>query len=131
MKFHKIFLIAWQFFLHYVKLKRFPTQNLDSLDRPALLKLYQSYAMPIARRGTNSTLNDVEMESVDRISHSQRQQNTSKRRNHQVIMAPSVDSVTSACKKIRLVNTNGSSHSINTNKRQIDAPMVGNISFEL
>lgn len=81
-------------------LQRFPNRNLSALSRDELLKLYSIYATPKARRNTPNT--DVEMTPVN---SNVMQENGHKRSRYQMISAPTVETVTNACKKIRLINT--------------------------
>lgn len=103
------------------------------LERDALLALFHSYALPKGRRGANTattiTSLDVEMKSTDGQSKN-KFENGNKRQRYQLIAAPSVETVTSACKRIRLVNNNNSNTKIdesrrtNLQKRQCDIDMV-------
>lgn len=81
-------------------LQRFPNRNISTLERDELLKLFSLYAVPKARRNTSNT--DVEMTPVNTNVI---QENGHKRSRHQMISAPTVETVTNACKKIRLINT--------------------------
>lgn len=83
-------------------LQRFPNRNLSTLSRDELLKLFSLYAIPKARRNTPNT--DVEMTPVH-TNVIQQEQNGHKRSRHQMITAPTVETVTNACKKIRLFST--------------------------
>lgn len=77
---------------------------------------------------------EVEMKSDDGLNHEQHTAlNNNKRPRHALITAPSVETVTNACKRIRLANSNGmqstssienSSVAINSQKRQIDSQVV-------
>lgn len=119
-----------------INLQRFPTQDVAILDRNILLQLFSSYAVPKGRRGTGDReTNEVEMKLPERLNHEQHINfNNNKRPRHALITAPSVETVTNACKKIRLVNSNGvqSTSSINNNnpaainsqKRQLDSQVV-------
>lgn len=121
-------------------LQRFPNQNVSELQRDDLLKLYSMYAIPKARRIKGNE--DVEMKAA--TEPIVRRDNEHKRSRHHLITAPTVETVTNACKKIRLINTDGiglnGTRAINTqevvntkcmglnNKRQCEPePMV--ISF--
>lgn len=84
--------------------------------RDELLKLFSLYAVPKARRNNSNT--DVEMTPV-RINVIQ-PENGHKRSRHQMITAPTIETVTNACKKIRLIST-----AANTQKRPCQpSPMV-------
>lgn len=88
------------------------------LQRDELLKLFSMYAVPKARR-TKPT-EDVEMEPTSEPIDTR--PNEHKRPRHQLITAPTVETVTNACKKIRLINSERVGLS---NKRQCEAtPMV-------
>lgn len=77
------------------------------------------YAVPKSRRGASNEI-DVEMRPVTQSSV--KRENENKRPRHQLITAPTVETVTNACKKIRLINTERAS---TNNKRQGDSmPMV-------
>lgn len=100
---------------------------MSGLDRNALLAIFHSYALPKGRRGAST---DVEMKSTDGQLKN-RFENGNKRQRHQLIVEPSVETVTSACKRIRLVNNNNSntnsideSRRTNMQKRQCDMDMV-------
>lgn len=96
-------------------LQRFPNQNVSGLPREELLKLFSMYAVPKSRRTTS---NDVDMKSITQSSV--KRENENKRSRNQLITAPTVETVTNACKKIRLINTERTS-----NKRQGNStPMV-------
>lgn len=71
------------------------------MSRDELLKLFSLYAVPKARRNTSNT--DIEMTPVH--TNVIQQENGHKRTRHQMITAPTVETVTNACKKIRLINT--------------------------
>ncbi|XP_031635169.1 uncharacterized protein LOC116348329 [Contarinia nasturtii] len=92
---------------------RFPNQNVSLLQRGELLKLFSMYAVPKARRGTSN--GDIEMKPVTNTNVASR--NEYKRPRHQLITPPTVETVTNACKKIRLINKNIEGVSPN-NKRQ-------------
>ena len=81
-------------------MQRFPNRNILTLSRDELLKLFSIYAVPKARRNTSNI--DVEMTP---INTNVIQENGQKRSRHQMISAPTVETVTNACKKIRLINT--------------------------
>lgn len=93
-------------------LQRFPNRDISTLSRDELLKLFAIYAIPKARRNAIST--DVEMTPANNIK-----ENEHKRSRHQMISPPTVDSVTNACKKIRLINNTAS-----TQKRLHQSPLV-------
>lgn len=95
-------------------LQRFPNRNLSTLSRDELLKLFSLYAIPKARRNTSNT--DVEMTPVC-TNVIQQEQNGHKRSRHQMITAPTVETVTNACKKIRLFSTAAA-----TQKRPCQSP---------
>lgn len=96
-------------------LQRFPNRNISTLSRDELLKLFSTYAVPKARR--NAATTDVEMTPVNT--------NGLKRNRHQMISAPTVETVTNACKKIRLINNTAA-----TQKRPCQpSPMVSFIRF--
>lgn len=98
-------------------MQRFPNQNVSELQRDELLRLYVMYAEPKARRTTPNQ--DVEMKSL--VETIPRRENQNKRPRHQMITAPTVETVTNACKKIRLINT----ERVNLQKRQCETmPMV-------
>lgn len=119
-----------------INLQRFPTQDIAQLDRNTLLRLFSSYALPKGRRGTgNREANEIEMKLADRLNHEQHiNLSNNKRSGPPLITAPSVETVTIACKRIRLVNSNGvqSTSCINNNnpaaissqKRQLDSQVV-------
>lgn len=122
-------------------LQRFPTQDVAQLERNTLLQLFSSYAVPKGRRGTgNIETNEIEMKSADQLNQEQQiNMKNNKRSRHSLITGPSVETVTNACKRIRLVNSNGiQSNScisdnpvaINSQKRQIDSQVVSFESFE-
>ncbi|XP_055306374.1 uncharacterized protein LOC129570698 [Sitodiplosis mosellana] len=94
---------------------RFPNQNVSSLPREELLKLFSLYAMPKSRRATSNVI-DVDMKPVTQSGV--KRENENKRTRHQLITAPTVETVTNACKKIRLINTKRLS---TNNKRQGDS----------
>lgn len=101
--------------------QRFPNQNVSLLQRDELLKLFSVYAMPKAQRGTPNV--DVEMKPASKTNVTR--ENEHKRLRHQLITAPTVETVTNACKKIRLINTNIERVNSTNNKRQCDpSPMV-------
>lgn len=77
------------------------------------------YAEPREARKTTSN-QDVEMKPIVE-SFPKRENGNSKRSRHQMITAPTVETVTNACKRIRLINT----EHINSHKRQCEpSPMV-------
>lgn len=77
------------------------------------------YAEPREARRTTSN-QDVEMKPIVE-SFPKRENGNNKRSRHQMITAPTVETVTNACKRIRLINT----EHINSHKRQCEpAPMV-------
>lgn len=96
-------------------LQRFPSQNVSGLKREELLRLFAMYAVPKARRTKPNE--DVEMKPV--TDPNKKRDNEHKRSRHQMVTAPTVETVTNACKKIRLINTE-------RNKRQCEpsSPMV-------
>lgn len=96
-------------------LQRFPNRDISSLSRDELLKLFAIYAVPKARRNAIST--DVEMTPVNNTLVIK--ENEHKRSRHQMISAPTVDSVTNACKKIRLIN-----NTTTNQKRSHQSPLV-------
>lgn len=81
-------------------LQRFPNRNISTLSRDELLKLYSTYAIPKARRPTSTT--DVEMTPA---KTNVIRENEHKRSRHQMVSGPTVETVTNACKKIRLIST--------------------------
>lgn len=86
------------------------------MARDELLKLFSLYAIPKARRNNSST--DVEMTPAR--TNVIQQENGHKRSRYQMITAPTVETVTNACKKIRLIST-----ATNTQKRPCQpSPMV-------
>lgn len=97
-------------------LQRFPNQNMSDMQRDELLKLFLVYATPKARRTTLNS--DVEMKPIElNVSR----ENSQKRSRHQAITAPTVETVTNACKRIRLINT----ERVCSQKRQCEpSPMV-------
>lgn len=119
-----------------INLQRFPTQDVVNLERETLLQLFSSYAVPKGRRGAAVIgTNETETKSTDELNEEQHTNlNNNKRPRHALITAPSVETVTNACKKIRLVNSAGiqsTSSSIYNNpvfnisqKRQIVGQMV-------
>lgn len=112
--------------------QRFPNQNVSQMQRTELLKLFAVYAVPKAQR--NNSIIDIDMKSIDGASL--KQENDHKRSRHQIITAPTVETVTNACKRIRLINTERGTRNTtttkllpqingNSNKRQYEAvPMV-------
>lgn len=97
--------------------QRFPNQNVPE-HREELLRLFSLYAEPKARRTASNP--DVEMKPA--IESNPRRENENKRPRHQMITAPTVETVTNACKRIRLINTE---RVINQQKRQCEtSPMV-------
>lgn len=99
-------------------LQRFPSRDLSTMLRDELLKLFSLYAVPKARRNNSNT--DVEMTPARTNVNVIQQENGHKRSRHQMITAPTVETVTNACKKIRLFNT-----AANTQKRPCQpSPMV-------
>lgn len=77
------------------------------------------YAEPREARRTTSN-QDVEMKPIVESSP-KRENGNNKRSRHQMITAPTVETVTNACKKIRLINTEHT----NSHKRQCEpSPMV-------
>lgn len=120
-----------------INLQRFPTQDVVDLERDTLLQLFSSYAVPKGRRGAAVIeTNETEMKSTDELNQEQRTHfNNNKRPRHALITAPSVETVTNACKRIRLINSAGSQStrssvynnnpvSNSSQKRQIDGQMV-------
>ena len=106
-----------------VFVQRFPSQNVSALSREELLKLFSLYAVPKSRRITSNEI-DVDMKPVTQSGV--KRENGNKRPRHQLITAPTVETVTNACKKIRLINTERISKN---NKRHGDStPMVWNKS---
>lgn len=111
------------------------------MERSILLQLFSSYAIPKSRRDTGLIeTNEIEMKSADRSNHEQYTNlNNKKRPRHALITAPSVETVTKACKRIRLVNSNGIQSTssidnnpvaINSQKRQKDSQLVSFRWFE-
>lgn len=89
-----------------------------NLRRDELLKLFSMYAVPKARR--IKLTDDIEMKLAPEPIDTR--PNEHKRPRHQLITAPTVETVTNACKKIRLINTERVGLN---NKRQCEAsPMV-------
>lgn len=118
-------------------MQRFPNQNVSQLPRNELLKLFSVYAVPKAQR--NNSIKDIDMKPIDGVSL--KRENEHKRSRHQTITAPTIETVTNACKKIRLINTDSGTTNTTTttltttkylpqtngssNKRQYEsAPMV-------
>lgn len=91
------------------------------MQREQLLKLYSMYATPKSRRLPSNT--DVEMENTTekRANIETKRENGLKRSRHQTITAPTVETVTNACKRICLINNDR----ICTQKRPCESmPMV-------
>lgn len=88
------------------------------MSRDELLKLFSLYAVPKARRNNSNA--DVEMTPARTNVNIVQRENGNKRSRHQMITAPTVETVTNACKKIRLFST-----AANTQKRPCQpSPMV-------
>lgn len=102
-------------------LQRFPSQNVSTLPREELLKLFSLYAVPKSRRITTNEI-DVDMKPVTQLGV--KRENGNKRSRHQLITAPTVETVTNACKKIRLINNERIS--INNKRHGDSTPMVWN-----
>lgn len=100
-------------------LQRFPNQNVSTLVREELLKLFSMYAMPKSRRATSNEI-DVDMKTVTQPSG--KRENENKRPRHQLITAPTVETVTNECKKIRLINNERLSS--NNKRKNGSTPMV-------
>lgn len=99
------------------------------MQRDQLLKLYSMYATPKAKR--LNAISDVEMEYAGdkNINTEKGREKGLKRSRNQTITAPTVETVTNACKKICLMNT----ERVSTQKRHCETsePMVNNIFFSL
>lgn len=102
-------------FIYFLIFQRFPNQNMCDMQRDQLLKLYSMYATPKAKRLIASS--DVEMEcATDQNSNTEKdRKNGLKRSKHP---APTVETVTNACKKICLINT----ERVSTQKRHCETP---------
>lgn len=119
-----------------IYLQRFPSQNLDNADRLTLLKLFESFAAPMPRRGNDDPSTNFFGSRSTNQTPAKQSVNSNKRSNHALITPPSAEAATNSCKKVRLVSSNhvnisSNQHSGNSNKRPIDTSSVVSGSIRL
>lgn len=91
------------------------------MQREQLIKIFINYAAPMHRRVTHSSAENLTRELPDEVSLNRIELN--KRRNHQTISAPTtIETVTNACKKIKLVNLKNGANGIQ--KRAYGTEMI-------